>query len=324
MSDAAPTPAPTPPPTPAPTPPPTPAPTEDPTTEELLHLLRDAGCVFAEQEAELLLAEFTGAALRAAVRRRVGGQPLEHVLGWARFGGLRITVRAPVFIPRSRAEPLARAAVAEVAARPAGSVVLDLGCGSGAIAATVATAPGTDCQVWASDLSAAAVSCARVNAAVYGFRVVRGDGFSGLPDSLAGRLDVVVGYLPHVPDHRLADVPADYRAAEDEMSLRGGPDGLDTVRTVVAALDRWLAPAGVLLTLVAREQLDAARTLLREAGWSSALVVIPAASGALPGPGSDEGSDPGSDPGSDGGWDDDPVTESPVLSIRRTARGSPA
>lgn len=299
MSDAAPTPA------------PTPAPTAEPNPEELLQALRDAGCVFAEQEARLLLAEFTGPALGIAVRRRVGGEPLEHVLGWARFGGLRITVRAPVFIPRSRAEPLARAAVTEVASRPTGAVVLDLGCGSGAIAATVAAAAGTDCEVWASDLGAPAVSCARVNAAVYGFRVVRGDWFSGLPDALVGRLDVVVAYLPHVPDHRLADVPADYRAAEDEVSVRGGPDGLDAVRTVLAALDHWLAPAGVLLTLVAREQLDPARTLLREAGWSSALVAVPSVSGAFDG----HGSEPG--------WDDDPVPDSPVLAIRRTARGSP-
>lgn len=243
-----------------------------PTPGEVLARLRAAGCVWAEDEAALLLEEFAGPELGHAVRRRVAGEPLEHVLGWARFCGLRIVVRPPVFVPRVRAEPLARAAVAEVLARPGGAVVLDLGCGTGAIAATVATAAGPDVDVWATDVSAAAVSCARRNAVAHGFRVVRGDWFSGVPAVMEGRLDVVVAYLPHVPDGRLADVPADHRAAEDDVAVRGGPDGLDPLRTVLGDLDRWLAPAGVLVTLVAAEQLDEARVVAQRAGWVTTLV----------------------------------------------------
>src|SRR6478735_6098383 len=75
--------------------------------------LRAAGCVFAEDEAQLLISTAqTPADLAAMVERRVAGLPLEHVLGWAEFCGLRITVDPGVFVPRRRTEFLARQAVA--------------------------------------------------------------------------------------------------------------------------------------------------------------------------------------------------------------------
>ena len=75
--------------------------------------LRAAGCVFAEDEARLLLAEArTPAELGALVGRRVAGEPLEHVLGWAEFRGVRIAVSARVFVPRRRTELLVEEAIA--------------------------------------------------------------------------------------------------------------------------------------------------------------------------------------------------------------------
>jgi release factor glutamine methyltransferase len=91
---------------------------------QLLTTLRAAGCVFAEDEARLLVsAARTPAALAAMVGRRTAGQPLEHVLGWAEFCGLRIAVDLGVFVPRRHTEYLVRRAAA--LARP-GAVVVDL------------------------------------------------------------------------------------------------------------------------------------------------------------------------------------------------------
>src|SRR5215217_7666813 len=88
--------------------------------------LRAAGCVFAEDEARLILATArTAAETDAMVDRRAAGLPLEHVLGWAEFRGLRISVDAGVFVPRRRTELLVGQAAALV--RP-GAVVLDLCC----------------------------------------------------------------------------------------------------------------------------------------------------------------------------------------------------
>src|SRR5919109_1426055 len=106
------------------------------TRSAIVARLRAAGCVFAKDEARLLMSAATSPTeLAAAVQRRVDGTPLEYVLGWAEFCGLRIAVEPGVFVPRRRTELLVREAVALV--RP-GAVVVDLCCGSGAVGAAVA------------------------------------------------------------------------------------------------------------------------------------------------------------------------------------------
>ncbi|MEJ7707613.1 MAG: methyltransferase domain-containing protein [Nocardioidaceae bacterium] len=237
--------------------------------EAVVARLREAGCVYAEEEARLLLANFRNVAqLEPAVQRRETGEPLEHVLGYAVFCDLRIAVHRPVFIPRRRAEGLAKAAVDEVRSSRRGDTwFLDLGCGSGAIAATVVSATESS-KVWASDVSAEAVACARLNAARYGYTVVLSDWWTQLPRELAGSLDVVAAYLPHVPDARVHDVPTDYRRAEEERAWRGGNDGLSALRSVLPGLGNWLAPTGVFMTLLAREQVAQAAASAREQGWA--------------------------------------------------------
>ncbi|ONH24298.1 hypothetical protein BL253_30830 [Pseudofrankia asymbiotica] len=117
---------------------------------DIVVTLRAAGCVFAEDEAALLVASADGpAGLAAMVARRCAGIPLEHVLGWAEFGGHRIVVEDGVFVPRRRTEflvelatGLARRAVADGGAAAVRPVVVDLCCGSGALGAVVATRLG--------------------------------------------------------------------------------------------------------------------------------------------------------------------------------------
>src|SRR5690242_4963162 len=122
--------------------------------------LRAAGCVFAEDEARLLMsAARTPAELDAMVGQRAAGLPLEQVLGWAEFCGLRITVAPGVFVPRRRTEFLVRQAVA--LART-GAVIVDLCCGAGAIGAALAAAV-EGAEVYAADIDPAAVRCARQN-----------------------------------------------------------------------------------------------------------------------------------------------------------------
>ncbi len=132
----------------------------------LVARLRSAGCVFAEEEADLLVeAAGTGARLTALADRRVAGEPLEQVLGWAAFRGLRVRVLPGVFVPRRRTEALAEVAVAlarERVEERGAPVVVDLCCGSGALALAVAhEVPGA--EVHAADVDAAAVACARLD-----------------------------------------------------------------------------------------------------------------------------------------------------------------
>jgi release factor glutamine methyltransferase len=218
--------------------------------------LRAAGCVFAEDEARLLISTArTPADLAAMVDQRAAGLPLEHVLGWAEFCGLRIAVDPGVFVPRRRTEFLVRqaAALARQAASPAGqalarprAVVVDLCCGSGALGAALVAALDR-VELHAADIDPAAVRCARRNVAAAGGQVYAGDLYQPLPASLRGRVDVLLANVPYVPTDEVGLLPLEARVHEARVALDGGADGLDVLRRVTAAAPLWLAPGGHVL-----------------------------------------------------------------------------
>lgn len=231
--------------------------------------LRAAGCVFAEDEARLLLADAgTAAELDAMVGRRVAGEPLEHVLGWAEFAGLRIAVDTGVFVPRRRTEALVEEAV--VLARP-GDVVVDLCCGSGALGVAVASAVGR-LELHAADVDPAAVACAHVNLGRVGGRVHAGDLYAAMPPELRGRVDLLLANVPYVPSDAVALMPPEARLYEARVALDGGPDGLDVARRVIAEAPRWLAAGGSLLFETSEEQAPAALEAVAAAGLRARLV----------------------------------------------------
>jgi release factor glutamine methyltransferase len=236
---------------------------------DLVERLRAAGCVFAEEEADLLRAQAgTAAELEALAARRVAGEPLEHVLGWAEFHGLRVAVDPGVFVPRRRTEFLVDLAAAR--GFP-GAVVLDLCCGCGALGAALATAcPGV--ELVAADVDPAAVRCARRNLEPLGGRVFAGDLFDPLPPGLRGRVDVLLVNVPYVPTGDIAFMPPEARLHEARVALDGGADGLDVLRRVAAQAGAWLAPGGALLTETGERQAPVAARLLAAAGLATEVV----------------------------------------------------
>lgn len=214
----------------------------------------------------MLAGAATGDALSALVSRRVGGEPLEHLLGWASFAGLRVAVMPGVFVPRRRTELLVRLAVASIADRGnhhpepgpddfrgqvSGPVVVDLCCGSGAIGAAVAAGcPGV--EVYAADVDPVAVACAGRNLPPE--RVFEGDLYDALPADLAGRVDVLAVNAPYVPTDAIATMPSEARDHEPRLALDGGADGVALHRRVADGADRWLAPGGRLLIETGRAQ----------------------------------------------------------------------
>ncbi|NUP63443.1 MAG: putative protein N(5)-glutamine methyltransferase [Nonomuraea sp.] len=233
--------------------------------------LRAAGCVFAEDEAELLVSTaHTPSELDAMVERRAGGLPLEHVLGWARFCGLRVAVEPGVFVPRPRTEFLIIQAVglAGLVARP--PVVLDLCCGTGAMGAAMAAALG-EAEVYAADLDPAAVRCARRN--LPSGHVYQGDLYDPLPASLRGRVGVLIASPPYVPSESVGLLPPEARLHEPRMALDGGGDGLDVVRRVIAGAPGWLAPGGHLLVETSGRQAEATVDAMAAAGLAARATV---------------------------------------------------
>ncbi|MER6160669.1 putative protein N(5)-glutamine methyltransferase [Streptomyces sp. NPDC001868] len=233
------------------------------TTPSVVTALRAAGCVFAEDEAELILTTArTPDEAAAMVDRRVAGLPLELVLGWAEFAGLRITVEPGVFVPRRRTEFLVEQALATV---PGASVVVDLCCGSGAVGAALA-ASLDGAELHAADIDPAAVRCARRNLAPHGGHAHEGDLFAALPTHLRGRVDILAANVPYVPTGEVPLLPSEARDHEPLVALDGGTDGLDVLRRVAAEAPEWLAPGGCLLVETSERQTPLALDTFRRSG----------------------------------------------------------
>jgi release factor glutamine methyltransferase len=235
----------------------------------LVSRLRAAGCVFAEDEARLLLSTArTPDELDAMVARRVAGLPLEQVLGWAEFCGLRITVAPGVFVPRRRTEFLVRQAAALV--RP-GDVIIDLCCGAGAIGAALAAALD-QVEVHAADIDPAAVRCARQNVPGPWGHVYQGDLYEPLPGALRGQVSAVVANVPYVPTGEIEFLPPEARAHEPRVALNGGADGLDVLRRVAAEAPEWLTPGGHLLIETSERQAPSAQAVFVASGLAAQVV----------------------------------------------------
>ena len=239
------------------------------TMQSVAARLRAAGCVFAEEEARLLVeASDSLAALAALVERRAAGEPLEYLLGWAEFCGVRIALEPGVFVPRRRTEVLARRAAA--LAVP-GAVVVDLCCGSGAVGAAIRAAV-SPIELYATDLDPTAVRCSRANLPGEGAHALEGDLFEPLPATLRGRVDIGAVNAPYVPTGEIHTLPREARDYESHLALDGGGDGLALHRRIARAAPAWLAPGGLVLVETSRRQGQLTLDIFAAEGFAVRLV----------------------------------------------------
>ncbi len=244
--------------------------------DSVVRRLAGAGCVFAEEEAAILVeAAGTDEQLHAMVDRRVAGEPLEYVVGWTTFRGIRLAVDPGVFVPRPRTGHLVDEAASLVrcvsgAGRPV--VVVDLCCGVGAVGVALATeVPRV--VLHAADLDPRAVACAEQNLAGVGGVVHQGNLFSALPRRLRRRVDVLVASPPYVPSAEIRLLPAEAREFEPGVALDGGEDGLALVQRIARGAREWLAPQGCLALEVGESQVGSAADLLEDLGYAARAVV---------------------------------------------------
>lgn len=221
------------------------------TAVDLAARLRAAGCVFAEDEAALLVSEAqSDEHLERLVLLREQGLPLEHVLGWVEFLGDRYRIGPGVFVPRPRSEALVHEAVRLAVA---GSTVLDLCCGCGAVGAAVARRVD-GAVLYASDLDPNATAWARLNRAGLRGEVFDSDLFDSVPANLRGELDLITVVAPYVPTGQISLLPHEARDFEPTLSLDGGADGLDILRRILREAPEWLKGGGHLVTEIAEDQ----------------------------------------------------------------------
>ena len=241
-------------------------------TDELVARLRAVGCVFAEDEAQLLTeAAHTSDELELLTERRESGQPLEYVLGWVEFFGLRLGIDEGVFVPRRRTEFLVREAIAHATS---GATVLDLCCGCGAVGIAISSAID-GAELYAADIDPTAVANAKRNFDVFGGRVFEGDLFDPLPDSLHGKVSILTANVPYVPTEAIALLPPEARDFEPRATLDGGADGLDVLRRVAAEAPQWLATGGHIFFETGADQSIAASEIVNSFGLASRIVTSP-------------------------------------------------
>lgn len=232
------------------------------------HRLAAAGCVAAEEEAELLAAAAHGDEdlLVELVDRRTTGEPLAWITGVAQFCDCLVPVTSGVFVPRWQSERLAERAVQLL---PPRGRAIDLGTGSGAIA-MVLLARRPHASVFGVESDPLAAECARNN----GVTVMQGDLFEAVPRSWLGTVDLVVGVLPYVPTGEIPYLPRDVPAFEPLSALDGGGDGLCLIRRAVGESREWLRDGGHILLEIGGDQPRALIPVLETAGFGSVRVAL--------------------------------------------------
>lgn len=217
----------------------------------LVERLRRAGCVFAEEEARILLEASEGVELEQLCARREAGEALEHLVGRVEIGGEVLAVGPGCFVPRQRTLALIDATVLEARSRSC-PVVVEAYCGVAPIAALVGRrVPGARLHV--TDIDERPLVHARANLPA-GAGVHRGSCLDALPPELAGAIDLIAAVPPYVPSDQLTLMPRDSREQEPAAALVAGEDGLEEVRRLLREAPRWLAPGGMLLLEMHRGQ----------------------------------------------------------------------
>lgn len=236
-------------------------------------------------------AEATGGgegSVRARVDRlvdaRLGGEPLQYVLGEWSFRSLELSVDRRALIPRPETEQVVEAALAEV--HPVRDpVVVDLGTGSGAVALSIAT-ERPDALVWATDVDPEALALAGENlervdrdtpGVVRRVRLLHGSWFDPLPVELAGRVDLVVSNPPYVSEAEWGRLDPEVRREPVGALVAGagsdGTPGLAGVEAVLCGAGRWLARPAAVVVEMAPHQIGAATALARRVGLDPVRIV---------------------------------------------------
>lgn len=185
---------------------------------------------------------------RAAVRRRIGGEPLAYILGRKEFLGRTFAVTRDVLVPRPETEFVVEAALEAAKARGAPARVLEIGVGSGCIILSIAAELGSVGHA-GTDVSAAALAIARRNAATLGLAaavdLLEGDTFAPLEDALV--FDVIVSNPPYIRRDEAASLPKDVRDFEPELALYSPADGLHFHREILSKGRSRLASGGAVV-----------------------------------------------------------------------------
>jgi release factor glutamine methyltransferase len=238
---------------------------------------KEAGIEKPRDEAEILLALLQGwdrlkiflgrstileekkaAAFAAAVERRVLGEPVAYITGRKEFYGLEFKVNREVLIPRPETELVVDAVLEWASGREEDICGVDLGCGSGNLAVTLAYHL-PQAAFYAVDISAEALRVAQANAVQHGvmqrIHFCRGDYFEALSEIEPPPLfNLVVANPPYLTAAEIDALPATIRDYEPRLALNGGLDGLKAYRSILKGMSRYLRRPGLMALEIGASQ----------------------------------------------------------------------
>lgn len=239
--------------------------------DELLGSPREARWI-AQEVAALDPVERESAA-RAMAERRRAGEPLQYVFGHWPFRTLDLAVDARALVPRPETELLVGVALERLGVANAPAIACDLGCGSGAIALSLAVEGPTGLEVHATDVDCDALELAAQNAARAGLSTVSfhlGSWYGALPPSLAGRVDLVCSNPPYVATSErptlARELDFEPQHALVSPDARDGTPGFAALEEVIVGARTWLSAGGWLVVEHGDAHRDAAIACARRAG----------------------------------------------------------
>lgn len=208
--------------------------------------------------------------INAMAARRIGGEPMDNILGYREFYGGRIDVSKDVLSPRQETEGLVDIAL-EFLENVKNPHVLDLGTGSGAIIISI-LAERPDAKGLGTDLSGMALRTAQYNARMRGvftrLTCLQSDWF----EDIKGSFDLIVSNPPYITDAAMETLSPEVLGFDPELALRGGPDGLAPYHIITRQAAAHIKPSGGLIFEIGYDQGKAVSTLMTEQGYGDVTI----------------------------------------------------
>jgi len=209
--------------------------------------------------------------LRPLVRRRAQKEPLQHVMGWTEFFGLRLQCDKRALVPRPETERLVEEALALCPSET--GTLLDIGTGTGAVVlAFLSRRPGWGAV--ATDISPDALELARANAAALGISDrVQFENTDIWPQQAERHFDLLLSNPPYIAEGLLPSMSPEVQA-DPRAALDGGLDGLDVIRRIIKDAPERLAPGAPILMEIGDDQGPAVKDLLAGSGFKD-IAILP-------------------------------------------------
>lgn len=228
--------------------------------KDKLYIYTNPGTVLAPEEEEHYF---------KLIERRAQGEPVQYITGSQEFMGLDFFVKPGVLIPRPDTEILVEKVLEEIK-NIKEPVIADVGCGSGAIAVSLA-AYKKDAIVYAADIMDTPLEVTELNAKKNNVDsrvfVVKSDMLKGFPEQLKGKLDVIVSNPPYIMDRVIPTLMKEVRDFEPYSALSGGDDGLYFYREIIKGSPEFLKNDGIIAFEIGYDQAEAVESLLKDGGF---------------------------------------------------------